>query len=700
MKLLFEIGTEELPAGEIPGALQAMVDHVASGAKAERLTIGAIETFATPRRLAIRIDGIEARASSLEETVLGPAAKIAFDADGNPTKAALGFARGKGLTPDQLLRIETEKGEYVGAVVREEGRAARDVFTDLLGSVFAAIPWKRSMKWGWGEETFARPVHWIVALMDDDVLPVRFAEVESGRVSRGHRFLANRDVELASPDAYVTALKDAHVMAAVGERRDAIRAGLDALVAGGDDRIVHDDALLEEVTQLVEWPVPLLGTFPDELLEVPREVLVTSMGTHQRYFAVERPDGSLAPHFAFVSNMIVPDPSVVVAGNLRVLLARLEDAKFFFREDKKLRLDERGEKLSMVRYIDGLGTVQDRVVRIEALAARLAALMFPEDSATGATAARAAALCKADLTTGMVYEFPELQGTMGRYYALADGETADVATAIEEHYRPQGASDAVAATRPGVIVALADKLDAIAGCFALGLVPTGSADPYGLRRAALGILRTLLEHDLRADVRALLAAAYDALPAGQLRDRGETIDAAAEFVFGRLRAMLAAEAPVDVVDAVIAVIGDALPSAPRRVEAVARMRNDEAFEPLAAGFKRCVNILRKATEEEGGAAFAIDDTEVMESVLTDPAEHELLEAVDRAFPTVKDAVGQDRYQDAADALIALKQPIDRFFDDVMVNVDDDQLRTNRLRLLARVRAAFLLLADIGRIQVG
>lgn len=701
MILLFEIGTEELPAGEIAPALAAMARHLTEGAANERLTIGAVETFATPRRLALRIHDIADVATTVEETVLGPAARIAFDADGNPTKAALGFARGKGLAPEQLLRIETDKGEYVGAVVRNEGRPAADILGELLTSVFAAIPWKRSMKWGWGDETFARPVHWIVALLDEHVLPVAFAGVESGRESMGHRFLANHAVTIPRPDGYADALAAAYVVADIDVRKRAITTGLQALVADGHHRIVQDDALLDEVAQLVEWPVPLLGTFPEALLEVPREVLVTSMGTHQRYFAVERPDGTLANQFAFVSNMVVEDPSVVIAGNLRVLLARLEDAKFFYREDAKLPLTERSAKLRAVRYIDGLGSVQDRVDRIVTLAGALAERLYPGDASVAAHASRAAALCKADLTTGMVYEFPELQGTMGRYYATAQGEPAEVADAIEQHYRPAGASDAVPSTPAAVVVAIADKLDALIGCFALGLIPSGSADPYALRRAALGILRTVLDHGHRVDLETLLATAYDALPQGEVGPREATVDAAHAFVMARLRAMLASDAPVDVVDAVLAVIGEALPSAPRRIAAVVAMRGTEGFDQLAEAFRRSVNIVRKAVEAGDAPAEWLDtQVDADPALLVEPAERALYEAVTAAAPRVHAAVATDAYEEAASALIALKAPIDAFFDAVMVNVEDDATRRNRQRLLSMVRETFVHFADIGRIQVG
>ncbi|MFT4704182.1 MAG: glycyl-tRNA synthetase beta chain, partial [Bradymonadia bacterium] len=596
-------------------------------------------------------------------------------------------------------RITTPKGEYIAAVVRHEGRSAGDILTDALADAFAAISWKRSMRWGWSTQTFARPVQWIVALLDSDVLDISYGDATSGRETRGHRFLAPENISLASPDNYVEVLRAAKVMVDIDERRSTIKAGLDALVADRDGNIVHSDALLNEVTQLVEWPVPLLGEFPPALLEVPREVLITSMGTHQRYFAVETAPGQLTNAFAFISNMIVEDPSVVVAGNLRVLLARLDDAKFFFREDQKTPFTERAAGLSTIRYIEGLGSVRDRVTRIAALSARLCDLLYPGDAETKTHACRAAALCKSDLSTGMVYEFPELQGTMGRYYAIAADEAPQVAAAIEEHYMPKGASDDVPPSKAGVVVAIAEKLDALAGCFALGLVPTGSADPYGLRRAALGTIRTLIDHTHRADLGALLAAAYDQLPEGKLRGKDETVTAATEFTLGRLRAYLGANSPTDIVDAVLATLGDALPSAGPRIAALQSMREDSAFEPLAAGYKRAVNIVTKAIEAGDVTAEAVAQT-ANAALLNEPSEKALAHALAAAEPIVKGAIADEDFAAAAAALIGLKQPIDTFFDDVMVNVEDTALRDNRLTLLASIRDLFLLFADIGRIQVG
>ncbi len=696
MRLLYEIGVEELPAGEIAAAREALASHFVARAADARLPHGAMQTYATPRRLALVVDDVAATANTVEETVMGPAARAAFDAEGRPTKAAEGFARGQGVDPAALFRVETPKGEYVAARVVRGGGAARDIVRAILDDAPAAIPWKRSMRWAWSEVTFARPVHWLVALLDSDVLPVRFGDIEAGRITFGHRFLAPGAIELRSASEWLDALRAADVIADVDERRAAVRDGVARLAEAEGLRALVDETLVDEVANLVELPVPLLGHFDEGLLEVPREVLITTMATHQRYFAAERPDGTLANVFVFVSNMRVPRPEVVVAGNLRVLRARLEDGRFFFREDRKKSLEDRLSSLADVVFIDKLGSVLDRTHRLSRLVSSLAARLYPGRDDVAAHASRAALLCKSDLVSGMVFQFPELQGTMGRYYALSDGEKSEVAVAIEEHYRPRGASDDPPASAAGVVLAIADKLDALAGCFALGLVPSGSADPYALRRAALGVLRTLIAHNLAVPVRELAALGAEALPAG-LRDVDAVAAEVTEFLTGRLRALLGADGPGDVVDAVAAVAVDDLPSASARVAALAGIRGEPDFEPLAVAFKRVVNILRKATDEEPGLAEILAANDL--AALVEPAERALADALAAAEPVVSAALAERRFRDVAARLVALKPAIDGFFDAVLVNAPERELRLARLALLQRVRGLFVSFADLSRIQV-
>ena len=691
LELLFEIGTEELPPGEIVPALQALEAHLVARCRDNRLAIGAVRTYATPRRLAVVVSDVAPRGEDAEELAMGPSAKAAFDADGNPSKAALGFARSRGVDIDAIERVDTPRGEYIAARIRQEGRPAAQVLTEALNAAFAAIPWKRSMRWGWADESFSRPVHWIVALLGGAVLPVSFAGIDAGDLTRGHRFLAPDPLRVTDAAQWQRALLDAKVVVDLDARRDAVREGVRATVTAAGLRPLLDEDLVEEVVHLVEWPVPLLGRFPEELLEVPREVLITSMKTHQRYFAAEDTDGALANAFCFISNMVVPDPAVVVAGNLRVLRARLEDARFFWKEDRRRRLEERVGDLATVRYIDGLGTLRDRADRLVALAGALADTLYPGDGQTATDARRAALLAKADLTTAMVYEFPELQGTMGRYYAAADGESDAVCAAIEEHYMPRGASDAAPRSRAGVVVALADKLDALAGCFALGLIPSGSADPYALRRATIGLLRVAIEHGLRFRPEQLFRQAWAALPAGAIRPEDETIAQLTQFLRERLRALLG-EYGTEVATAVVATLDDDIPSLPERARVLRDLRGHDDFDALAAGFKRVVNIVARA--EEDGTVITAD---LRPDLLLEPAEQALAAALTQAQATLAAALPDRDFDTVARTLVQLKQPIDRFFDEVLVNADDAAVRTNRLVLLARLRAAFLAFADISLI---
>lgn len=698
MKLLFEIGTEELPSGEIDGALKDLQHFIEKGCKQARLPIGEIRTYGTPRRLALTIDHVAAGGEDLEEIALGPAVKIAFDDEGKPTRAAQGFARGKGIDVSQLQRVETPKGEYIAATVHEPGRPASEILTEILTQAPAQIHWKRSMRWGWGETTFARPVKWIVALLDNDTLNVEFAGIKAGRSTRGHRFLAPESFALTSTDAWLPALHDAYVMADIQQRREKIREDLQAVAQQADYQPIIDEELIDEVVHLVEWPVAMLGTFNPELLEVPREVLITSMKTHQRYFSCEDKDGNLTNAFVFISNMVVDHPDIIVAGNQRVLAARLEDARFFWREDRKRTLESRLEDLKAIRYIEGLGSLHDRTERLVTLAKAYAANLF--DDATANKAERAATLSRCDLATQMVFEFPELQGIMGRYYAREDGEDHEVATAIDEHYMPRGAADATPGNNVGVSVALAEKLDAITGCFALGLRPSGSADPYALRRAAIGVLRIAIEHQLRFDIQHVVDQAYDALPAGKIRPREQVVPEVVSFIRDRLRVLLGAY-PTDIANAVIATLSDDIPSMPERARVLDKLRTNADFEPLAAGFKRVVNILQKAEEEDGeiGAQLKNGTLQANESLLQAEEERALFTALTTAQMQLREQLETRDFDSAAQTLIELKSPIDRFFDVVLVNDDNPQVRRNRLGLLQQLRSLFLSFADLSLVQV-
>lgn len=698
--LLFEIGTEELPSGEIDSALEQLANHIRSQCEDARLTIGEVETYTTPRRLAVIVRNVAPKATDMESLALGPSVNVAFDEDGNPTRAAIGFAKGKGVTPDELQRIETPKGEYVGVTVHDKGRSAKEILTDVLNRAFRAIRWKRSMHWGWADVAFARPVRWIVALLGEETLPVKFGDIDADRLTRGHRFMAPDPVALANVDAYLPTLRDAYVMASVEERRQMIRDGVKQAAEDAGLRAIIDDDLVNEVAHLNEWPTAMLGRFDEDLLEVPREVLIVSMRTHQRYFPAETADGKLANAFIFVSNMVVDDPDVIIAGNLRVLRARLEDARFFWDEDRRMTLEERRDRLASIRYIDGIGNVRDRADRLEALAGKLVDDYADGDATLRAHATRAARLSKSDLASLMIFEFGELQGIMGRYYAQEDGEPEEVAIAIDEHYMPRSSTDTTPQSPAGVYAAVANKIDAMVGCFALGLKPSGSADPYALRRAAIGLLRILADNDLRLRTHDVLGQAYDLHPQAKLLPREDVIREVDEFIRHRIPALLP-NTPTDVAQAVIAAIGDDIPSAQDRADVLMDLQKNADFEPLAAGFKRVVNIVAKAASQKDALAQALKDGSVAPdpSRFKEPAEIALFDAMQNAKPTIDAANNAHRFADMANALIALKAPIDGFFDEVLVNDEDPKIRENRLALLAALREMFLSFADISLVQV-
>ena len=695
MRYLFEIGTEELPARELPAALTALDQHFRGALQQHGLHFEGLRALGAPRRLALVIEGVATHTPDVHERRLGPSLQAGFRPDGTPTPAAEGFAKKAGVPVEQLDREETPKGVYLAATLRHPGRAAAVLLADVAGRAFTALPWKRTMRWGWGRLAFARPIHWIVSLLDETVVPCSFGDVQAGRYTCGHRFLAPAALQLDHAAAYETALEAAFVLVDPDRRRERISAGLRDLAQGMDMRLVQDDDLLDEVVHLAEWPHPLIGTFPDRLLDVPREVLITSMRSHQRYFALESASGDLQAAFAFVAGTLTRDDEVVIRGNARVLVARLEDARFFYREDLRHTLESRLASLDRVVFLEGMGSLRQRSERLVRLSERLMALLTASggaqlQDATPAHVRRAAMLCKADLVTGMVGEFPELQGTMGRYYAQHDQEAVEVAVAIEEHYRPRSAQDGCPQTEAGRVVALADKLDLLASCFALRLQPSASADPYGLRRAALGVLRILEDAGWALPLAKAVDAAIQETGIVPDVDRPAMSGSLVTFIGARLRAFLEGEAAADIIDAVAAVTLDHIAATRRRVRILHSLREEADFEPLALAAKRVNNLLQK----EGHLPEEAD----LEA-LTEDAERALYDALLNAARACDSAFARGADELAARHLIALKAPVDRFFDEVLVLCEDASVRTRRLVLLRRLRALFLRFADISLVHV-
>ena len=684
--LAFEIGVEEIPAFDLDSANKQLEKMVPAAFADARIPFDSVEIHSSPRRLIVMAYGVADATEALVEEYKGPAAKIAFDADGNPTKAAIGFARGKGLTPENLERREVKGVEYVFATKNIQATPVADLLPDILAGFITAIKWPRSQRWAAYSEYFVRPVRWIVAMLDDVVLPVSFAGATSGNVTFGHRVLAPGAHTVDTAANLLDVVRAAYVIPTQSERERIIREGVAAIEAETGFTAELPAKTLLEVVNLSEYPQPLVSTFDEEFLQVPEEIIVDAMLMHQRYFPLYDADHKLTNKFIIVSNGNPECAATIIDGNERVVRARLDDAKFFYEEDLKHPLEFYVNKLDKVVFQESLGTVKQKAERLVKLAGALAADAQLSE-ADAADLVRAAQLCKADLVTNAVIEFTSVQGVMGSYYAAASGETPQVAQAIGQHYQPRFAGDELPETTVGKLVALADKLDTICGLFSVGQGPTGSSDPFALRRSAIGIVNML-----EAGVNISLAAAIDCSLAA-FAEQGVQFDAAAvraevvDFFVTRTKVMLRdAGVEADTIDAVLAAGVEEPAVIGQRAYALedARANDAETFDNLATAYARA-NNLRKP---ELGSA-------VDEGLLTEP-ERPLAAAVAQAEGTVAAALEADSFAAALSELAALRAPIDGFFADVMVMDDDPALRDNRLRLLNRFVAVFANVADFGK----
>lgn len=682
-ELFLEIGTEEIPAGFIPRAMAEMEAMFTKELTNARLSFTSIKTLATPRRLALVVQGIPAVQPDAEITASGPSVKAAYDADGKPTRAAEGFARGQGVDVSALTTITTEKGEYLAVTRRESGRPTHELLSEILPQMIANIPFKKSMRWGDLDVRFARPIHWIVALFDGVVVPFGFGNIESGTISRGHRFMANTTFPVRDFNHYLDECERHFVIVDPERRKETIRRESHrvALAAGG--HLLPDEELLEQVTYLVEYPSVVHGTFSPEFLVVPKEVLITSMRSHQRYFSIVDDAGRLMPGFITINNTLTDDPSVVVKGNERVLRARLSDARFFFDEDQKIRMDDRVEGLKKVVYQQKLGTSFEKMERFRELAVGLAEQLTP---AVKTQTARAAWLCKADLISGMVGEFPEVQGVMGREYALLEGEDAAVANAIAEHYLPVQAGGELPVSHIGAFISIADKLDTICGCFSVGLVPTGAADPYALRRATIGIISIILDKGYRLNLPALIGQALDLLAAKLNRPKEQVATEVLEFFRARFVNLLGNDFPADAVDAAVSAGFADLVDVSSRVAALAEFKTHPDFEPLAVAFKRIGNIIKDG-----------NDAPIDPALFQDDAESGLYQSFHAVKLNVEQKIAQGAWLEALTSVASLRGPVDTFFDKVMVMAEDARVRGNRLALLTAIARMFGRIADFSRI---
>ena len=688
---LVEIGTEELPPKALPELSQSFVTGLKAGLLQAGLNHGETLPFATPRRLAICVKRLAARQPEQNLKRRGPAVSAAFDAAGAPTRAALAFAQSCGTSVEALQRLEEAKGSFLFFIGTKPGSDVATLLPGIIEKALDGLPIPKRMRWGAGDTEFVRPVHWLVMLYGKDVIPATLLDTIAGNTTQGHRFMAPQPLRVTTPGSYARVLRTrGFVVADFAERREKIRllATTQAEDLGG--RALFDAELLDEVTGLVEWPVPVAGRFDARFLELPREVLVSTLQDHQRYFPVEDAHGVLMPWFITMSNIESREPNTVRKGNERVVRARLVDAAFFWEQDKKQPLAARSAGLDSITFQAQLGSLGEKARRVRTLAGEIAAATH----ADRATAERAAELCKCDLLTAVVGEFPELQGIMGRYYALLDQESPEVADAIREHYLPRGAGDALPLSNAGMALALADKLDTLAGIFAIGQKPSGTRDPFGLRRAAIGVLRMLIERGIDLDLRGLIERAVALQPITAAR----TADDVYTYVMERLRAYyLEGAGRAAATSAISTEMFDAvLVTQPRspldfdaRLQALAAFMQLPEAASLTAANKRIANILRKA---DGAPRSAVDV-----AVLQAPAEVRLFDAMRALASAVSNTTAQREYTASLGHLAQLRAAVDTFFDEVMVMDPDEKLRANRLALLAELRELFAGVADLSRL---
>lgn len=682
---LAEIGTEELPPKALKKLATAFAENVENELNQAGLSFEKVEWFAAPRRLAVKVLGLATAQPSKEIEKRGPAVSAAFDADGNPTKAAEGWARGCGITVDQADRIATDKGEWLVHRAVIEGQPTKNLLVDIVSRSLANLPIPKMMRWGDKSEQFVRPVHTVTLFFGSELIEGEILGVKIANVVRGHRFLGEREFTISHADEYLTALREkGMVVADFNERKALILAKSQekATALGGVADIEED--LLDEVTSLVEFPNVLTAKFEERFLAVPAEALVYTMKGDQKYFPIYDKDGKLLPHFIFVSNINPKDPTAIIEGNEKVVRPRLTDAEFFFKTDLKQRLEDRLPRLETVLFQQQLGTLRDKTARIEALAGEIAAQIGADKT----KAERAGLLSKCDLMTNMVFEFTDTQGVMGMHYARHDGEDEEVAVALNEQYMPRFAGDELPKSLVACSVALADKFDTLTGIFGIGQAPKGSADPFALRRAALGSLRIIVEKNLPLDLEDLVRKS--AALFGDKLTNANVVEDVVDFMLGRFRAWYQDEGiAVDVIQAVLARRPTRPADFDARVRAVSHFRTLDSAEALAAANKRVSNILAKADVAIG---------EVNPTACVEPAEKALAEAVLGLRTEVQPLLAKGEYTAVLDKLASLRQPVDSFFDNVMVNAEDPALRQNRLAILNTLQGLFLQVADISLLQ--
>lgn len=684
--LLLELGMEEVPARFIRGAAEQLQDKLTNWLDHTRITYKDVKAYATPRRIAVIAEGVSEKQAELSEEAKGPALKIARDADGNWTKAALGFARSQGVQPDELYTKEIANVAYVFAKRSGAGALTAELLPAGLKEIIQAMSFPKNMRWAAHELSFVRPIRWLTVLFGEEIVPLEIAGVKSGRTSKGHRFMG-RDAVIDSPKTYVERLRAQSVIVDMEERKQLILSQINQLAEEKNWRIAIKDDLLEEVLFLVEYPTALYGTFDPSFLHIPQDVLITSMREHQRYFPVLDASGDLLPYFVTVRNGDSSALDIVARGNEKVLRARLSDAKFFYEEDQKLPIDAALSRLETIVFHEKLGSIGDKVRRIEALSERISTRAKVSEEVRNSVT-RAAHICKFDLVTQMVYEFPELQGVMGEDYARKQGESEAVARAVNEHYQPRHAGDQVPSEATGAIVSLADKLDTITGCFSIGIIPTGSADPYALRRQAAGIVHILLEYEFPTTLDQLIQEAMEVHQSQRplQREMSQVAADVLDFFALRVKNVLSDKVRYDIAEAVMESGIVNVPAVVRKAEALAAFVNEKEAKLAMDAFNRVCNLAQKA-----------EQSSIDRSLFTDPIEEELYKQWEKMHKAYMEQLQNGDAKQALAELAGLKDTIHRYFDQIMVMADDPKLRASRLAMLKQIADDILQYADFSRI---
>ncbi len=699
--MLLEIGTEEIPAGYIQPALEALSFTLLKKLADARIEHGDAKIYGTPRKLTVKINRVASRQKTIKTQMIGPPARVAFDENGNPTMAAQKFAEKVGVSLDKLATKETDKGSYLFVEKTEKGLTTRNLLKEILPAAILSTPFPKKMRWADLDVEFARPIHTVLALLGKSVIRFQLGNLKSGRYTNGHYFMSPGRIKVSNADEYVELLREANVLVDLDERKEKLRRDIERVAEELDGRILPDEELVDINNNLVEYPIAVVGKFDEEFLEVPDEVLIKTMREHQKYFSVVDQNNKLMPCFISVNNTKARDMSLVATGHERVIRARLADAQFFYRGDLEVTNDERVEKLKGVLFQARLGTMYEKTERVGRTAEYLAlavgdgAVHEAEGAELKKQVSRAARLCKADLVSQVVGEFPKLQGIMGRVYATVSGEPPEVATAIEEHYRPIYSGATLPVTTTGAILSIADKIDSICGCFSVGLIPTGASDPYALRRQGIGIVQIMQDKGFSLSLTELIQKSISLFGEKSTGESNELTDKVYTFIKNRVSRLLAEEGySKDVIAAVVDVSADDVPNVWNRVSALESLKAQLDFEPLVAGFKRVGNIIKKSGKFDEDAGLEA----VNETLFEHASETDLYSIYREVEGKVTEAMARGSFDQALREIASLRNSVDAFFDGVMVMTDDAKVRDNRLALLGHIASLFGRFADFSKIS--